>query len=32
MKKTHPYLILSFDNQQQWDAWLGDHHAESKGV
>jgi uncharacterized protein YdeI (YjbR/CyaY-like superfamily) len=32
MKKPDPYPILSFENQQQWEAWLCDHHAESKGV
>jgi len=25
-------LILSFDNQQSWEAWLKLHHIESKGI
>jgi len=24
--------ILLFENQQSWEAWLDEHHAESKGV
>lgn len=25
-------LILSFDNQQSWEAWLKLHHTEQKGI
>ncbi len=32
MSKTDQYPILSFENQQQWEAWLAEHHAESKGI
>jgi uncharacterized protein YdeI (YjbR/CyaY-like superfamily) len=32
MHKPDQYPILSFNNQQSWEAWLGEHHAESKGV
>jgi uncharacterized protein YdeI (YjbR/CyaY-like superfamily) len=32
MKNSDQYPILSFENQQRWEAWLGEHHAESKGV
>jgi uncharacterized protein YdeI (YjbR/CyaY-like superfamily) len=24
--------IISFENQQAWEAWLSDHHADSKGL
>jgi uncharacterized protein YdeI (YjbR/CyaY-like superfamily) len=27
-----PMPILLFENQQSWEAWLEEHHNESKGV
>ncbi len=24
--------VMSFENQQDWEAWLKDHHADTKGI
>jgi uncharacterized protein YdeI (YjbR/CyaY-like superfamily) len=32
MKKPDDLPTLSFKNQQDWEAWLEEHHADMKGV
>jgi len=32
MKNADPLLILSFESQRSWEAWLDEHHPDSKGI
>lgn len=32
MKKPDDLAVLSFEKQQDWEAWLAEHHADMKGV
>ena len=32
MKNTENLPIMSFETQQNWEAWLKEHHADSKGL
>ncbi|HLY31714.1 MAG TPA: hypothetical protein VKQ36_11855, partial [Ktedonobacterales bacterium] len=32
MKKTDTLPIISFETQQDWEAWLAEHHAEASGL
>lgn len=32
MKNSDNLEIMSFDTQQDWEAWLKEHHADTKGV
>jgi uncharacterized protein YdeI (YjbR/CyaY-like superfamily) len=32
MKKADDLPIASFENQRTWEAWLDEHHADTKGV
>ena len=32
MRNTDDFPILSFENQQDWEAWLVEHHTDSKGI
>lgn len=32
MKNSDNLAIMSFDTQQDWEAWLKEHHADMKGV
>ena len=32
MKKSDNLEVLSFDTQQDWEAWLKEHHADTRGI
>lgn len=32
MKKVDDVPIMAFDTQHDWEAWLGEHHADGSGV
>lgn len=32
MKKTDELLRMTFQNQQEWETWLQQNHADSKGI
>jgi len=32
VKKSDNLEVLSFDTQQDWEAWLKEHHADTKGI
>lgn len=32
MKNTNDLAVLSFETAQDWEAWLKEHHTETKGV
>jgi len=32
MKKTDNLPVIPFETQQDWEAWLKEHHAESSGL
>ncbi len=32
MKKADNYSIISFATQQDWEAWLKEHHADTRGM
>lgn len=32
MKSTDSYQIISFENLQNWESWLQEHHLDTKGI
>lgn len=32
MKKTEDYPVISFTSQSEWEAWLHEHHSDSRGI
>jgi len=32
VKKSDNLEVLSFDTQQDWEAWLKEHHADTRGI
>ncbi len=32
MKKSEDYPVISFTSQSEWEAWLHEHHSDSKGI